>query len=178
MTTKVHLASDDRAGERPDSNQPDPAELAELRARLHARILKNINLGLEADKRYAKTSNQGGPEAMLEWQQTQIKSLLRRVGDLEALVTALMVITDPTRIVDRNDHRLERYMQDDCCGCIRQEQLRLTDLGNVPRGGDIAAQDLLVAVVHQPYYCLLNGYHHVTPGTPPEGKLPVYQDGD
>jgi hypothetical protein len=165
-------------GNAPRRNKPDPDELAELRARLHNRILKNIKLGQEADERFEKASDKGGLRAVLEQHQTHIRALQRRVGDLEALVIAWLVIIDPIRIVNPNHKRLERYNNDDCCGSCRQEQLELTDLGNVPRSGDIAAHDFLVAVVHQPYYCLLNGYGGVAPGTPPEGELPVYQDGD
>jgi hypothetical protein len=161
----------------PQNNKPDPDELAELRARLHARVLKNIQIGREADERFEKTGDKGGLGAVLEKQQMHIKALQRRVGDLEALMTALLVIIDPIRIVNPNHRRLRRYMNDDCGGSCVQEQLQLTDLGNVPRGGDIAAHDFLVAVVHQPYYSLLNGHRAIAPGTPPEGELPVYQDG-
>lgn len=155
--------------------KPDPHELAELRARLHARVLTNLQLGREADERFEKASDKVYG-AMLDQQREHIKALQRRLGDLEALATALMVIIDPIRILNPDDKRLARYNSDDCGGCCTQEQLQLTDLGNVPRGGDISAHDFLVAVVHQPYYCLLNGHKGVPPGTPPEGKLPVYQN--
>jgi len=151
--------------------QADPDELAELRARLHARIIENIRLGQKADERRVERHEGDRVGAAFEQHETHIQLLQRRLGDLEALATALLVIIDPIRILDPEDKRLDRYNNDDSCGTSKQEQLELTDLGNVPRGGNIAAEDFLVAVIHQPYYCLLNGHKCVAPGTPPNFLL-------
>ncbi len=136
--------------------------------RLYDRVLENINSCYDADRRFPWTGDKSGLRERLELHQFHIEVLQRRVGDLEALAMALLVIIDPMRIVNPHDKRLESYNKDRCCGLSKQEKLVLTDRN------DIEADGFLVAVADQPYYHLLSSHKSVALESPPESEPPVY----